>query len=394
LYANIIGATKKNKPVSRAVAVTKKVVVGALKEIADILQKAQAFGDSTHDYLEFLYTLTRDEKSMFEKIKREYRSDQPMRFFVHYMMDMKYGCEEPDDPYYAFFPQQCEYMLQLAACSGGSLIGFSAFDPRRENWREIADKSLRMGFLGFKFYPSMGFLPIGNEANIERRVEDFFLYCIEREIPVVAHCTPTGFQGIKGSGVKAHPKHWLARLETKGFENLRLNLGHAGGGEQHNAGIKSKGWYAENSDQWQDKDNFARIVTELCTTYPNVYGDISYLLELLKSNESSDGIQNHFENNFLTALGTKNFADKVMFGSDWNMPEIIDETDDYLDFYSKTLFSKKEFSAYKEKFFWKNALNYLDIPNYLNRLDAIADRPEIIAYAKALRTKFELLISS
>jgi hypothetical protein len=76
------------------------------------------------------------------------------------------------------------------------------------------------------------------------------------------------------------------------------------------------------------------------------------------------------------------------------MPEIIDETDDYLDFYSKTLFSKKEFSAYKEKFFWKNALNYLDIPNYLNRLDATADRPEIIAYAKALRTKFELLISS
>lgn len=400
MHADIIRAIKGNMPVSKSLFGLKASVIGALKSIAEKLQKAHAFGDSAQDYLEFLYTLTKDEKSMFNKIRQEYRPNQPVHLFVHYMMDMKYGCNKPDDPYYTFFPQQCEYMMQLAASSEGALIGYSAFDPRRENWKEIADKSLRMGFLGFKFYPSMGFLPIGNKDSkgnidevIEGRVEDFFRYCIERNVPIVAHCTPKGFQAVKNSGIKAHPKHWEERLKQPGFENLKLNLGHAGGGEQSNAGITSKGWYAENTDQWKETDNFARIVFELCTTYPNVYCDVSYLLELYATGSKADSVRSNFERNLLAKLNTTNFSQKIMFGSDWNMAQIIDETDEYLDYYLK-LFSRDEFSAFSDRFFWKNALDYLDLPTYLNRLDAIADRPEVIAYAKALRTRYELLRNS
>jgi predicted TIM-barrel fold metal-dependent hydrolase len=393
MHADIIGAIKTELPVTKSLFNVKESVLAALRSIADKLQKANAFGDSTQDYLEFLYTLTKDEKSMFEKIRREYRSDQSVHLFVHYMMDMKYGCKKPDDPYYAFFPQQCEYMMQLAASAEGALIGYSAFDPRRENWREIADKSLRMGFLGFKFYPSMGFLPIGNKDKvIESRVEDFFRYCIERNVPVVAHCTPKGFQAVKGSGIKAHPKHWADRLKQPGFGKLKLNLGHAGGGKQSNAGIKSMGWYAENQKQWDDPDNFARIVFELCTTYENVYCDVSYLLELYATGSKADSVRANFERNFLEKLNTANFSQKIMFGSDWNMAQIIDETDDYLDYYLK-LFSRDEFAAFSDGFFWKNALSYLDLTTYLNRLDAIAERPEVLAYGKALRSRHEVLNS-
>lgn len=394
MHTDIIAAIKRNMTVSKSLFGMKESVLGALKSIAEKLQKAQAFGDSAQDYLEFLYTLTKDEKSMFEKIRREYRPNQPVHLFVHYMMDMKYGCKKPDDPYYTFFPQQYEYMMQLAASSDGALIGYSAFDPRRENWKEIADKSLRMGFLGFKFYPSMGFLPIGNKDKIiEGRVENFFRYCIERNVPVVAHCTPLGFQAVKGSGINAHPMHWAARLEQQDFENLKLNLGHAGGGEQSNAGITSKGWYAENNAQWEHPDNFAHIVFDLCTKYPNVYCDVSYLLELYATGSKSDSVRSNFERNLFAALNTPIFPQKIMFGSDWNMAQIIDETDEYLDYYIK-LFAKVEFSAYSDRFFWKNALDYLDLPTYLSRLDAIADRPEVIAYAKALRSRYELIVNS
>ncbi len=383
------------KPGALALLAAKKLFLSTLNAISDTLQKAQAFGDSVHDYLEFFYTMTRDEKSMLTKIRTEYRSDRPMRLFVHYMMDMKYGCEPVDDPYYSFFPQQCENMLQLAAASGGALLGFSAFHPRRSDWREIADKSLRMGFVGFKFYPSMGFLPIGNDDPVvEKNVEDFLLYCIERNVPVVAHCTPCGFQAVKGSGVRADPRHWKKRLETPGFEKLRLNLCHAGGGEQTNmeAQVTSKGWYAGDGE-WEGDGNYARTVAELCGKYKNVYCDVSYLLELYEKGGAADSVRERFERNLERELFKNGFAKKIIFGSDWNMPQIIAETDAYLDYYL-TLFSKPAFNQYRDDFFWKNALAFLDLEGYLKRLNDIAERPEVLAYAGAVRLKYELLIGS
>ncbi|WZB70513.1 hypothetical protein WJ968_34080 [Achromobacter xylosoxidans] len=38
---------------------------------------------------------------------------------------------------------------------------------------------------------------------------------------------------------------------------------------------------ADSDAEWRDADNFARIVADLCATYPNVYCELGYITELL-----------------------------------------------------------------------------------------------------------------
>ena len=173
-------------------------------------------------------------------------------------------------------------MEQLKQDNPQSMFGFSAFDPRRDNWRQLADTAIAHGFLGFKFYPALGYLPIGNaDPVLESRVAAFFDYCIAGDIPVFVHCTPIGFQTKEKKGLNAHPKHWRALLEHERWRDLRLCLGHAGGGRASNLGVSSAGWMADNDAEWRDADNFARIVADLCATYPNVYCELGYITELL-----------------------------------------------------------------------------------------------------------------
>ena len=134
---------------------------------------------------------------------------------LHMMMDMQLAYPVPKPPRYPF-PEQLRKMEQLKQDNPQSMFGFSAFDPRRDNWRQLADTAIAHGFLGFKFYPALGYLPIGNaDPVLESRVAAFFDYCIAGDIPVFVHCTPIGFQTKEKKGLNAHPKHWRALLRTR-----------------------------------------------------------------------------------------------------------------------------------------------------------------------------------
>lgn len=363
-----------------------KPIKWAFRKFARALEKAKVFGDDASDMLEFLSAMTKDEKSILGKLQKQY-SDHKVDLFVHYMMDMEFGCEKKIPPFYPFFPDQCEKMSRLASDSDSSIIGFSAFDPNRSNWSEIYERALSLGFVGFKFYPSMGFLPIGNDDPvIEQRVTDFLLRCATDKIPIVTHCTPNGFQFQDGEGLKAHPKYWVECLGQAGFEKLKINFCHAGGGKQTNQNLTSPGWYAE-PEEWDNENNFAKTVVQLCCNYENVYCDMSYLLKLYEESEEGRRIQVNFERNFLKQLRSGMFASKVMYGSDWNMPNIIDETDSYLNYFI-SLFSREAFKEYAEMFFWKNCLKFLDFQRYFERMGSLTPpNQHVYTYVQGLKKK-------
>jgi len=151
--------------------------------------------DHSENLLQFFFTLLKSERAVLSELKNSYGDNRPKRFYVHYLMDMEKAYDPPDKPHYPFYPEQLRRMQHLANDTSGQLIGFAAFDPRRKNWKQIADEALRLGFVGFKFYPPMGYRPASNENDvIEQRVSDFFRYCIRKQIPIFAHCTPTGFE--------------------------------------------------------------------------------------------------------------------------------------------------------------------------------------------------------
>ena len=342
---------------------SRKTVTRALKAASSIM-KPQVWGEAAN-YIEFFFTLLSDEERMYGRLVEGYGEDLPPMRAVHYMMDMQMAYGGHRSPYYPFRPDQLRRMQDLQRAHPGSILGFAAFDPRRDDWEDGVDEALSMGFMGFKFYPAMEYKPIDNEDTVvEARVRAFFSYCIERNVPVFTHCTPQGFQTRHEQGLLAHPKLWRKLLQQDGMSQLRLCLGHAGGGISSNKDpetgqtVRSAGWMAKDTTEWNEADNFARICAELCCTYPNVYCELGHLDELLHKPRKKFDPRQRFRDNLARArqiTGESDFMDKLAYGSDWHMPTMIRSArrflDVFLDFHGEGVLD--------DRFFWKNAYAYL-----------------------------------
>lgn len=309
-------------------------------------------------FVEFVYRLLSSEGDNVRRIREYYRPDQNVMVLVHHMMDLELSYPDREgDPHWDL-EIQLKRMEELQAHLGEELVGFAPLDPRRD-WHDYAKRALEMGFTGFKFYPPMGYMPIGNnDLALDESCRKFFGFCISRGVPVFTHCTPTGFEACPGAGLMSDPRGWKRLLEDDDFRQLRLCLGHAGGGYQKvGRDFVSPGWYASQSE-WNHADNFAPIVVELCKTYENVYCDFSYLHGLL-----DDAVyRKRFEENFRReweSKGTYAFSDKAMFGSDAHMPELTRKTGLFLAYFEKVFnnLPAEEF----EKFCYGNAMNYLKL---------------------------------
>jgi hypothetical protein len=253
----------------------------------------------------------------------------------------------------------------------GEMLGFSAFDPRRDDWEKLAEQALGMtGFLGFKFYPAMGYKPIGNtEGCIEHNVQGFFRFCLKGDVPVFTHCTPRGFETRRKQGPYTHPNLWAELLKTSGMSKLRLCFGHAGGEDmdyvdpETGTPFFSPGWMACDAAQWKDPNNFARLVVELCGKYENVYCELAYITRLLNHGEQGAEALCRLKQNLAfarqaTASMDYQIDDKVAYGSDWHMPSMVGNTRRYL----KVFLRLRDEGVLDERFFWKNAYRYLRLP--------------------------------
>lgn len=343
------------------------VVKKALRVVTKLMDS-----DAWHkgeNYLEFFLTMLKSEEKILAKLHAGYGKDIPPLQVVHYMMDMQMAYKYYKPPYYLFHSVQVDRMHTLQRTHPAQVFGFSAFDPRRENWLECAENALAKGFLGFKFYPAMGYTPACikdaktcNDQVVQERINEFFNFCVKKDVPIFAHCTPDGFQTRHKKGAYAHPKYWAEVL--KQWPKLRICFGHAGGGRIENGNLKSPGWMAISDSEWKDKDNFAHIVAELCGIYPNVYCEIGYLTELLKGKSKDENLVLFVTNierakkEAEQAQWHYNLMDKMAFGTDWHMPDMIDNTRDYLETFLK-LFNQL-YDSHLENFFWKNAYQYLN----------------------------------
>jgi len=347
-------STKKFSDVSDVVVWARGVVRRAIEKTAgEMLVDAWGQGE---DYIEFFHTMLQSEERLVAKVFAGYGSELPPLTISHYMMDMELAYEKPQSPYYAFWPVQLDRMQTLQRRHPGRVISFAAFDPRRKNWKEIATCAKQRGFVGFKFYPALGYRASGSPVH-QDRIDEFFEHCIAENMAVFTHCTPVGFQTRKKEGWNAHPKHWADALAK--HPKLRLCFGHAGGGDASNGSHHSFGWMAKSPDQWCEADNFARIVAELCVNYENVYCEIGYINQIL-----ANGGKKVFIANLERARakkGTYDFMTKLAYGSDWHMPSMVDNTREYLGAYLD-IFRRTEYRQFMEQFFWINARTYLKLP--------------------------------
>ncbi|TQV86191.1 amidohydrolase family protein [Exilibacterium tricleocarpae] len=376
--AGFVSISFANKPFS---GVTDKGLFSGLRKMLKrMLKKVIRFVDAGGDFLDFALTMMRGEKKLLRRLEGYYKATQSKFLLVHYMMDMAHPFE--GDVHFPFYNKQLEKMTALEKHSDGSLLGFAAFDPIRCVDRQLSEPgiidlletALRYGKVGFKFYPPMGYRAANNEDSpgLEYAVDVFFDYCVANRVPVFTHCTPEGFEQTPGkTGPNSHPKYWEAALQKPGRDELILCFGHAGGGKRTLGNRTVMGWLSGTDEQqWNDQDNYARWVVRLCRQYKNVYCEIAYMHEIIGHGGSSDAFKQRLIAEYQRGVDAEHpypFAEKIMYGSDWHMPSMVNDIDDYLRDVVN-IFTAPELAPHREAFFSGNALRYLDIDNYLARV--------------------------
>lgn len=294
------------------------------------------------------------------------------------------------------------------------LLPMYHFEPRRytaarggedpsKPFERIATPEQPGIYVGFKMYTSQGYMPADPHPNIAGVLGSFFSACASRGIPIMTHCSTSGFytherrmyldywmsrSGSSGGPARAelerykgekdgdlrffkekylHPEAW--RDVLKNNSSLRLCLAHFASDDDmwdsFDPGELDKPELDEDEvalvrslvrriDLWKDNatsddvvrdgdhqvatleaklrrrlegfgdkarpsidgdrivyaKNWVRSIVSLCTDYPNVYTDLSYLI----INPEKTGLLQKLAGLLSARPGMMN---KIMFGTDW-----------------------------------------------------------------------------
>lgn len=350
-----------------------------------IMKKLDTIGvEDTNDFcaigssLKFFYLMISKEKTIVKQLQSTKSKSSKVVLYIHHMMDMEKSFGKiflKSRPHYSYEKKQIKRMAKIAKSNNGRILGFVATHPKRRNTYKTVLRGLRSGNIGVKIYPPLGYTPDFDN----KRQRKIFKHCEDYQIPLLTHCTPVGFEARKCYGLKADPQNWENVLEK--CRKLPLCLGHAGGGffkfdcKKNETKHIFYGWLAPTSAEW-DQENYAQKVVELCLNYPNVYCDFSHLHQILDVGKKVPGeIRDKTElttfkivqNRLISILSNHpEFGKKIMYGSDWHMVKMLNRTDSFLESF-QTIFSHDELKEYSDDFFYKNALRWLNIPEFISR---------------------------
>jgi amidohydrolase family protein len=190
----------------------------------------------------------------------------------------------------------------------------------------VKDAVLNRGHLGVKFYPPMGFRPLGNEplpdsfwndcpvvgelrrgglgADLDKALRRLYDFAGDNDVPLMAHTSPTNITATKFRTEIMHPAFWANVIAYR--PGLRINFAHFG-----------------DTDILASGDANAKSLMNLMTTAPgsageHLYADSAFLSEIL-SNPS--GMQGEFAGLLgrTPPPGCAALAERLMYGTDWEM---------------------------------------------------------------------------
>ncbi|MEM6423176.1 MAG: amidohydrolase family protein, partial [Pseudomonadota bacterium] len=266
-------------------------------------------------------------------------------------MDMALmGWGEPRVP----IQTQHDQLHALAQAHPGRVLPFCAVEPRRgaAAMQELRRCVEELGFHGVKLYPPLGYLP-----THELLMEQVYPYCIERNIPVMSHCSQGGV-AEKGSSQATHderanPHAFIPVLER--FPDLRVCLAHFGGDAAWNDFLGPHAIGKVRSPAEQDENNWLHRLLDMLRAevdgqpkYPGLYTDISYTAFRFRQNLPALDV----------FLSDDRVADKVLFGSDYFMTETEETSERRMSIELRYAIGEANFRRIAER----NPCHWLDGP--------------------------------
>lgn len=284
--------------------------------------------------------LAKSRKEIVKQLKLTYKS---IDLFVPLFMDMEMWFDGNSDK---SFQLQIDELSKLVIKEKGLVHPFIAFDPKRamkigtDNLLGIIKTAIyEKGFIGVKLYPPMGYQASGDKYSVI--LKELYQFCSDHQIPITAHCSPTGMEAKKGiSKKKSKPVFWKKVLNE--YSDLKVNLAHFGG-EDHLVSESNKSWTYE--------------INEMMKEYDNLFADSGFH-QVQKS-----GKRKKIKKSLKLLMKESNLEDRYMFGTDWHMIVKKRDADKYLtnyeDIYKDLDFGNTELAL--EKFLCRNAVEFLGL---------------------------------
>jgi predicted TIM-barrel fold metal-dependent hydrolase len=350
--------------------------------------------DTIKTFLRYLWTLTQSDGRIIDLYRHFHRNTTragEIRVVSH-MMDLAPVYDQAPDGS-QLIDYVSEQIPRTRAFTQQRTTGatyFVAYNPYRNHWQggkqgdafEIVKNAVRrQGAAGIKVYPPSGYRAAGNAPRkrpwtlatkfpgtqwdarygpydgdnagpaLDAEIATLLNWCNANKVPVFTHCGHGEFEARKGYGVyHADPTYWKQYLETHPEKDgspcrLKLCLGHAGGGDY---------WYGcgEHAD-------WGKTVYELCTTYPNVYCEITTGNEVLNDDRRAYFVEkvSGLIAESKSRKGCYDFGKKILHGTDWPQPDAGNPA--HVLRRSQLAFRHPSLRPYYADYFHRNAVRYL-----------------------------------
>lgn len=285
---------------------------------------------------------------------------------------------------------QVELMQQMAIITGGRVHGFVPFDPLRQvayDLKLTGDDSYglvtkaieKMGCVGVKLYPPMGFAPLGNRgldtksgppfwerdwlpdwtsrpdlgARLDDAMSKMLSWCEANDVPVMAHTNISNgvirdFENLAGA------EYW--KIALKAYPKLRVSFGHFGDTSPVEDGLERARAFK------------ALMSTEDATPGIHAYADAGYFVEVLgKEPALLTNLRQLYEDP--VPAGRAPLASRFMYGTDWEMTLTEGGISGYLNDFVR-LFDELEagpairqqgLTGLSDRFFGNNAANWIGL---------------------------------
>lgn len=289
-----------------------------------------------------------------------------------------------------FESQQIRRVAALRRAFPGDVEYFVAWNPYRDHWnggkpgdslRIVQEAVTLHGAAGVKVYPPSGYRPAGNEIPprprslfsphpgrqwdaryaaygkdggraLDAALEQLLEWCRSRDIPVFVHSGHGEFEARKGYGRRhSDPVFWRKYLEAHPEPDgspcrLRLCFGHAGGADY---------WLGTGRlPEW------GREVYGMCIRYPNVYCEVTADAALTRPDRKAQfaaRLIELFAKSRNAGPGTYPFARKILYGTDWYLPDRSQPARVLQA--AQTVFLHPDLHRHYADYFRRNALRFL-----------------------------------
>jgi predicted TIM-barrel fold metal-dependent hydrolase len=321
----------------------------ALNQLSSLLDRHDGTGREIHDLFETLrLAMKPDIVSVADALLEQGANGSGL---VALMMDIVATPEPARDR--MNFLAQIRGTSDAALARPGRIFPFIAVNPMRGDHFAFMKRALEeQGFVGVKLYPSLGYEVTTPEMH---RVVEF---CVQNDTPILIHTTAGGFFKSEAATDFSHPRHWVALLRD--FPSLRVCFGHCGGWG---------GFSKRDAAQvpWWDQ------IVAMMREHPNVYGDLSYHVEMRKTGED----EAEYFSSLKALLADQQLRGRIIFGTDSWLVRLSMSEEAYWKYFEQKL-TAAEFTQIAElapsKFLGLGTPLAGNMMRHLKWLEARADR--------------------